>query len=166
MRSNSSSSPERALPRTIDAHRDVGRLLVDRDADAARLGIEADRRTSVADLAHDLAREARNVDVGFRRHLAGDVDLSGDRERLDRDARVGIVFEQRVEHRIGDLIGELVGVPLRHRLAGKEPFVRHQVPSLQEAMYLTCSGVRISMSTPIEASFSRATSSSISSGTS
>ncbi len=37
--------------RLVDAHRDVGRLFVDRDADAARFGVEADGRLGVADLA-------------------------------------------------------------------------------------------------------------------
>ena len=37
--------------RLVDAHRDVGRLLVDRHAHAARFGVEADRRPGVADLA-------------------------------------------------------------------------------------------------------------------
>ncbi len=109
------------LHRTIDAHRDVRRLLVDRDADAAGLGVEADRRARVADLAHDLADDVRNIDVGLGRDLAGDVNLAGDRERFDATRAVRIVFEDRVEHRVGDLIGELVGMPFGHRLAGEEP---------------------------------------------
>ncbi len=56
--------------------RDVGRLLVDRDAHAAGLGVEADRRAVVADLADRLADDARDVDVGLGRDLAGDVDLA------------------------------------------------------------------------------------------
>ena len=54
------------LVRVVDALRDVGRLLVDRDDDAARLGVEAELRARVADLADPLADEARDVDVASR----------------------------------------------------------------------------------------------------
>ena len=113
------------LHRTVDAQRDVGRLFVDGNAHAARFGVEADRRTRITDLAHDLARKLRNIDVGPRRHLAGDVNLTGDGERFDRDARHRVVFDQSVEHRVGNLIGELIWMTLGYRFAGKESLVRH-----------------------------------------
>ena len=51
-RSSGSSSPGVLhLVRPLDAERDVGRLLVDRDHDAAGLGVEAVLGTVVADLA-------------------------------------------------------------------------------------------------------------------
>ena len=61
----------------------------------------------------------------FGRYLAGDVDLAGDGKRFDGNARVRIVLDQRVEHGVGDLIGELVGMPFGHRFAREEPPVRH-----------------------------------------
>src|SRR5581483_5407175 len=111
--------------RTVDAHRNIRRLLVDRDAHAAGLGIEADGRAGIADFAHRLARELWNIDVRFGGHFARDVDLPGNGKRLDRDAGVGILFEQRIEHRVGNLIRELVGMPFGYRLAGEEALVRH-----------------------------------------
>ena len=102
--------------RTVDAHCDVGRLLVDRDADAARFRIEADRRLGVADVGDRLAHDLGNVDVGLGRYFTGDVDLAGDCERLDRDAALRIVFEDRVENGVGNLIGHLVGMALGDRL--------------------------------------------------
>ena len=52
------------LERRVDALRDVGRLLVERDDHAAGLGVEAVLRARVADLGDALAHEARDVDVG------------------------------------------------------------------------------------------------------
>ena len=54
----------------VDSLRDVGRLLVDRDHDAARLGVEAELRARVADGADAFADEPRDVDVAVGRDLA------------------------------------------------------------------------------------------------
>ena len=78
------------LVRRVDALRDVGRLLVDRDDHAARVGVEAVLGARVADLARSAARtSARDVDVGLGRDLAGDDDEAGRDERLAGDAAVG-----------------------------------------------------------------------------
>ena len=79
------------LERRVDALRDVGRLLVERDDHAARVGVEAELRARVADLADALAHEARNVDVGVRRDLAGDDDEAGRDQRLAGDATHRVV---------------------------------------------------------------------------
>ena len=60
------------LVRLVDAHRDVGRLLVDRDDDAARLAVDAEGGVGVADLADRVAGEAGEVDVRLGADLAGD----------------------------------------------------------------------------------------------
>jgi hypothetical protein len=80
---------------------------------------------SSTDFSDRVAHDARDVDVRRRRDLARDVDLAGDRERLARDAALRILREDRVEHGVGDLIGELVGMPLGHRLRGEQTAVRH-----------------------------------------
>jgi len=92
--------------------RDVGRLLVDRDDDAAGSGVEAPLRVRVADLLELRARGARDVDVRLRRDLAGDDDEAGRDQRLTGDAAVGVVREDRVEDGVRDLIRDLVRVPL------------------------------------------------------
>ena len=51
------------LQRGVDALCDVRRLLVDADDHAARVAVEAVRLAVVADVAHDLADELRDVDV-------------------------------------------------------------------------------------------------------
>ena len=44
---------------------------------------------------------------------------------LDRDARPGVLREQRVEHRVADGVTDLVGVALGYRLTGKQPSIAH-----------------------------------------
>ena len=60
------------LERLVDTHRDVGRLLVDRDDDAARLAVDAVLGVRVADLADGVAGEAGEVDVRLGADLTGD----------------------------------------------------------------------------------------------
>ena len=102
--------------RRVDALRDVGRLLVERDDHAARLGVEAVLRTRVTDRLDPLAHEPRDVDVGRRRDLAGDDDEPGRDQRLARHAAGGIVGQDCVENRVRDLVGDLVGVTFGDRL--------------------------------------------------
>ena len=83
------------LERVVDALRDVGRLLVDRDDDAARLGVEAVLRARVADVGDRLAHEPRDVDVRLGRDLARDDDEAGRDQRLAGDAARRIVARGR-----------------------------------------------------------------------
>jgi len=107
------------LERGVDALRDVGRLLVDGDDDAARVGVEAELRARVADLRHLAAHEPRNVDVRIGRDLARDDDEAGGDERLAGDAAVHVLGENRVEDGVRDLVGDLVRVALGDRLGGE-----------------------------------------------
>ncbi len=107
----------------VDALRDVRRLLVDRVEHRAGVRREAEVGVGVADVADRLARDLLDVDVGLGRDLAGDDDQAGVDERLARDAAVRFVGEDGVEHAVGDLVGDLVGMALRDRLGGEQELV-------------------------------------------
>ena len=107
------------LVRAVDASGDVLRLLLDRGDDAARVGVEAELGARVADLADPVAREPRNVDVRLGRDLAGDDHEPCRDERLAGNAARRILGEHGVEHRVGDLVGDLVRVAFRDGL-GRE----------------------------------------------
>jgi hypothetical protein len=79
------------LVRGVDALCDVRRLFVDRDDDAARLGVEAPLRVRVADVGDLLPHQSRDVDVGLGRDLAGDDDETGRDQRLAGDPAAGVV---------------------------------------------------------------------------
>ena len=109
-----------ALERPVDAEGDVAGLLVDVRDDAAGVAVEAVLRAVVADRADDLARDLRNVDVAACRDLAHDVDEARGNAGLAGDAAVGILLEDRVEHRVGDLVADLVGMPLGDGFGGEK----------------------------------------------
>ncbi len=105
-----------SLERLVDALRDVGRLLVQRHDDAASVGVEPVLGARVADAGHRLAHEPWNVDVRGGRDLPGHDDEAGRDQGLARDPAHGVVREDGVENGIGDLVGDLVRMPLGDRL--------------------------------------------------
>ena len=107
----------------VDALGDVRRLLVDRVDHRAGVAVEAVRGVVVADPAHRLARDFLDVDVGVGRDLPRDDDQPGVDERLAGDAAVRVVGQDGVEHAVGDLVGDLVGVALRDGLGGEQELV-------------------------------------------
>ena len=113
----------------VDALRDVGRLLVDRDDHAAGVGVEAVLGAVVADLAH--LRCGRGVGMSTYvcgRDLAGDDDEAGRDERLAGDAARRVVGEDGVEDGVRDLVGDLVRMALGDRLGGEGEAVRAHWP--------------------------------------
>src|SRR6185437_11598726 len=58
--------------------------------------------------------------------LAGDDGEPGRDQRLAGDAAVGIVGEHGVEHRVGDLVGDLVRMPFRDRFRGEGERATHR----------------------------------------
>ena len=111
--------PVLLLVRAVNSLRDVGRLVVDRDRDAAGVGVESVLAARVADLADLLAYEAGDVDIGRGRDLAADDDEPRGDEGLARNATVGVVGEDGVEDGVRDLIRDLVGMSLGDRLGGE-----------------------------------------------
>src|SRR5690606_40403533 len=95
-------------------------LPIYRHGDTARRAVEALVRGVVPDLEDLLPDDGRDVDVGLRRHLAGDVDQAGGDQRLDGDPALRVVPEHGVENRITDLVGHLVRVALGNRLGGEQ----------------------------------------------
>ena len=95
---------------------------VDGDEDRAVVGAEAHRRVGVTDVANHLADDLLHVDVGLRSDLAGDDDHAGGDHRLAGDAAVGVLGEEGVEHAIGNLVGQLIGMPHADCFASEEVF--------------------------------------------
>jgi len=102
---------------TIDAHGDVLALAVNGADHAAALSVEAHARVGVADLpqglAHGVLDPLQRLDrlAGVNGDLAGDDHKARRAKRFAGHTGVGVRGEQAVEHRIGDLVGDLVRVP-------------------------------------------------------
>ena len=125
---------------SVHAHRDVGRLAVQQNLDVCAVVGEA--VLVVADVLDHAARDLRDqftvhhrlvavlVEVGrLAAALTGDDDLVGGGERLAAeprihlavvgDAELDVVFQKRVEHRVGNLVADLVRMTFGNRLAGE-----------------------------------------------
>ena len=112
----------------IDAHGDVGRLLVHVEFELGVLPVKA--LLLVADLAHGAARGVLDQSRchGFRSaHLSGHDDAVGRHQCFDSHPRMRIGGHVEIYHGIGDAVAHLVGVTFRYRLAAEEivSTVRH-----------------------------------------
>ena len=109
-----------ARPAGVDAHGDVGRLLVDRGDDRAGLVVEPVLGPGVAHVLDRLAHDRREVGVGLGGDLAGDEGEAGGHQGLAGHPAHRVLGDQGVEDGVGDLVGDLVGVALGHGLRGEE----------------------------------------------
>ncbi len=113
----------------VHAHGDVAGLLVDGGDDAARLEVEAELRARVADLADGLAGDLGDVDVAGRGDLPRHHDEPGGEQGFAGHPARGVLGEDRVQHRVRDLVGDLVGMAFRHRLGREQVLLtRHHAP--------------------------------------
>jgi len=108
----------------VNPARDVRRLGVDADTDAHVFGVKADDGHGVADLGDDLACDGFIVRHIGRGDLAHQVDLIGAGRHLAGDVCVGIVGKDVIEHRVGDLVADFIGMSARDGLRGEIGFHR------------------------------------------
>ena len=113
----------------VDALGDVGGLRADRDLDAAGRAVEALGGGVVADAEHGVAHDLGDLDVGLGGHLAGDVHEAGRDHRLDGDPAARVLGEHGVEDRVGDLVADLVRVPLGDGLGREQACGHSESPS-------------------------------------
>ncbi len=106
--------------RLVNAHGDVAGLLVDIGDDAAGVAVEAVLCAVVADVADDLARDLRDVNIAAGADLAHDVDKAGGNGGLAGNAPLRILLHDGVEHGVGDLVANFIGMPLGNGLGSKE----------------------------------------------
>src|SRR4029077_6183151 len=80
----------------------------------------------ITDVANRMARHIDHDLTGDRGRtalLAGEDDMIGRGQRFEAAPRLGLGGEEGVDKRIRDAVANLVGVPLGHRLAGKNKIV-------------------------------------------
>src|SRR6185437_13265032 len=116
----------------IHALVDVRRLLADQVDHAAGGAVEADVAGVVADVDDHLAGDRLEVDPRIGGDLAGDDRHAGLDHGFAGHARARVLRDDRVEHGIGDLVGDLVRMAFGDRFGGEQvvghrgiyPFVR------------------------------------------
>ena len=113
-----------------DALRDVGRLRLDRGQDGAHVAVEADFGAVVADVDGGLPRDFHIVRTRLAGDFAGQHDEPGLGERLERDARVGVFGQQRVEDGIRNLVAHFVRMAFGDRFGSEEEILKRHYSRL------------------------------------
>jgi hypothetical protein len=83
-------------------------LPIDRSEYGAGTAVEAVRRIGVANLQHRIPHQVRNVDIGGCGNFAGHDRHAGSDQRFAGHPSVLVVRQDSVEHRIGNLVRDLV----------------------------------------------------------
>ena len=105
---------------TVDALVDVRRLFADGVQHGAGVGVEAHVGVGVTNLAHGVAHDLFDVDPGRGGHFAGYHHHAGLDQGFAGDARLGVLLQDGVQHRIGDLVGDFIGMAFGDRLGSKQ----------------------------------------------
>ncbi len=114
-----------ALVLAIHALGDIGRLFADDIHYAATGTVKPHLGRVVPDIQHDLANEGFHVDP----RLGGDFSRHHDDTRLDeslaRHTAANVLLEDRIQHRIRNLIRDFVGMALGDGLGRKQKVIGH-----------------------------------------
>ncbi len=113
-----------------DALRDVRRLRLDRGQHGAHVAVEADLGAVVADVERGLSRDFHIVGTRLAGYLAGQNYQAGLGEGLERDPRVGVFLEQRVEDGIRNLVAHFVRMAFGDRLGGEQEILKRHYSRL------------------------------------
>ena len=109
------------LLRGGDTLRNIGRLLIEGDHDAAGAAVVTKRLVVVADLVDRATNGARDIDVGLGGDLTSNHGETGGDKRFARHPTHRILRQHLVEDGVGNLVGHLVGMALRNALGGEGP---------------------------------------------
>src|SRR5690606_838717 len=109
----------------VDALADVARLLADGVEHGAGVAVVAHGGVGVADIADDVADDSFVGNGGGGGDLAGHHGHAGLHQGFHGDAGVGVLLEQGVQDRIGDLVAHLVGMALGDGLGREQSCFSH-----------------------------------------
>jgi hypothetical protein len=106
----------------VHAHRDIRRLALERGNDSAGFRVKAVLGARVADITHHFASNVGIIQNCLGRNFARDHHEAGGHERFARYAPGRVFRKHRVEHSVGDLVGNFVRMAFGHRFRGKQKF--------------------------------------------
>src|SRR5690625_217210 len=95
-------------------------LLSNRHVDTTGCSIKPVIRGVVTDIEDRLANDFGDFHVGRGADFTGDLNLTGRDQRFIGNLGVGVPSDDRIEHRIRNLIADLVRVASGHRFRGKQ----------------------------------------------
>ena len=101
---------------TIHATVDVGTLLVDGSENATGVAVKLVLGLGIANLLDSIAGDGLQVDIDIAAHFTHDDHLTCGDKRLASHASLVVISQELVEYCVRDLVGNFVGMSLRHRL--------------------------------------------------
>ena len=117
------------LEALVYAHGDVAALLVDGGEHGAGVAVKAVGGVVVADVLEYAAGDPGDVHVAAGGDLAHDEDHAGGRGALAGDVAVGVLLKDGVEHGVGNLVADFVGMSLGYGLGSEEVVCHFISPS-------------------------------------
>ena len=118
------------LQALVNAHGDVGGLLVNGGQHGTGVTVKAVLGPVIADVPHHLAGQLGDIDVAGGGDLAHDVDQTGGHRGLTGHAGSGIGSQNGVQNGVGDLVADLIGMSFGHGLRGKQSLCHHNTSFL------------------------------------
>ena len=107
------------LQRLVHAQSDIAGLLVDVGNNTAGIAVKAVLGAVITDIPDNFPGDLGNIHVAAGGDLAHDVYQAGGSGGLAGHASVGVLGQNGVQHRVRDLVADLVGVALSHGFRGK-----------------------------------------------
>ena len=107
------------LQRLIHAHGDVAGLLVNVGDNAAGVTVKAVLGPVIADVPDHFPGKLCNVHVATGADLAHDVHQAGGNSSLTGHPSLWVLGQNRVQHRVGNLVADLIGMSLCYGFRGK-----------------------------------------------
>ena len=108
-----------ALQGFVHAHGDVRGLLVHGGDDGAGVAVKAVLSPVIADVPDHLPGDLVDVHIALGGDLAHDMDETGAGRGLAGHAALGVLGQDGVQHGVGDLVADLVGMSLGHGLGSE-----------------------------------------------
>ena len=100
------------LQRLVHSHSDIAALLVDIGNNGAGIAVKTILCAVIADVQHHLPGNLGNVHIAVGGDLPHDVDQARGSTGLAGHAAIGILFQNGVQYRVGDLVTDLVRMSL------------------------------------------------------
>ena len=107
----------------VHAHGDVAGLLVDGGEDGAGVAVEAGLGAVIADAPQRLAGHGRDVHIAAGGDFAHHQHHAGGGGALTGHAGHGVLGQNGVQHAVGNLVADLVGMTFGHGFGGKNTFL-------------------------------------------
>ena len=111
--------------RLVHAHGDIGGLLVNVRNDTADLTVKPVLGTVITNVTDDFPGNLGNIHIAAGGNLTHDVNQTRGNRGLAGYASLGILRQNGVQHGIGDLIADLIGMAFGYGFRSKQKMSCH-----------------------------------------